>query len=132
MSESVRKPDTSYIDSGRKHREEPQPAASATGDDYGRQERMIRSSSTASPLRQSEFENTRSYSPSRKEENLEIIIREFLKPLMEIERRIEEQRTSLSLRSDMSLAGVFNMFSGYTQARVTNTDFMFGLERLGV
>lgn len=115
MSESVRKPDTSYIDSGRKHREESQPAASAApAEDYGRQERMMRSSSTASPLRQSEFENTRSYSPSRKEENLEIIVREFLKPLMEIERKIEEQRTSLSLRSDMSLAGVFNMFSGYT------------------
>jgi hypothetical protein len=38
----------------------------------------------------------------------------------------------LAVRQDFTVAGVFNMFTGYSTARISANDLMFGLERIGV
>ena len=60
------------------------------------------------------------------------LIRDYFKELMAIERSIEDLKRDLCLKQDFTLAGAFNLFSGYSQSRITNSDFLFGLERLGV
>lgn len=38
----------------------------------------------------------------------------------------------MAARSDFTLAGAFNIFTGYSQSRITASDLLYGLERLGV
>jgi hypothetical protein len=51
---------------------------------------------------------------------------------MQIEGDIERSRKDLIERPDFTLAGVFNAFTGYSQARIGANEFKSGLERLGV
>lgn len=45
---------------------------------------------------------------------------------------VEDLKRELSKREDFTLAGAFNLFTGYSQTRIVGSDFLFGLERLGV
>jgi len=56
----------------------------------------------------------------------------YMRPLLDREHRIEQEKIKLSFSKDFSLAGTFNLFSGYSQARVSNTDFMLAAEQMGV
>jgi hypothetical protein len=61
-----------------------------------------------------------------------MVVTLFVKPVLDMEHRLEQEKAKLSFASDFSLAGAFNIFSGYSEARVTNTDLILGLERLSV
>jgi hypothetical protein len=45
---------------------------------------------------------------------------------------LEASKIELRERIDFTLAGVFNIFSGYSQARIGSSELLAGLERLGV
>ena len=41
-------------------------------------------------------------------------------------------KKEIAIRSDFTLAGAFNLFTGYSQTRISAQDLLYGLERLGV
>ena len=41
-------------------------------------------------------------------------------------------KKDLAMRSDFTLAGAFNLFTGYSNSRINANDLLYGLERLGV
>ena len=51
---------------------------------------------------------------------------------MAIEGGLEDVKKELSNRPDFTLAGAFNLFTGYSQTRLTVEDLVSGVERLGV
>jgi len=51
---------------------------------------------------------------------------------MAIEGSLEQLKCEIAKRSDFTLAGAFNFFSGYSSARITANDLLSGLDRLGV
>lgn len=66
------------------------------------------------------------------EASLIYLVRECFKELLAIEGGLEQAKKELAMRSDFTLAGAFNIFTGYSQARISHHDFLYGLERLGV
>lgn len=59
-------------------------------------------------------------------------MRDTFREILAIEGGLEQIKKDVSVKSDFSLAGAFNLFTGYSQARVTPNDLLYGLERLGV
>ena len=60
------------------------------------------------------------------------MITKCFKEILAIEGGLEQIRRDLAVRSDFTLAGAFNLFTGYSQSRITASDLLYGLERLGV
>jgi hypothetical protein len=64
--------------------------------------------------------------------SLVFLVRECFKEVLALEGQLEASKVDLRERIDFTLAGVFNIFSGYSQARIGGTELLAGLERLGV
>lgn len=60
------------------------------------------------------------------------LVRNCFKDLLSIELNIEQAKRELAMRSDFTLAGAFNFFSGYSQSRLSLDELRIGFERLGV
>jgi hypothetical protein len=60
------------------------------------------------------------------------LIRNCFRDLLAIESGLELAKKELALRSDFTLAGAFNHFTGYSQDRLSIDDIFQGFERLGV
>ena len=59
-------------------------------------------------------------------------MRNVFKEILAVENGLEVAKKELALRSDFTLAGAFNFFTGYSQSRITAEELLVGLERLGV
>ena len=66
------------------------------------------------------------------EPSLLYLVRECFKEIMSIEGNLERAKKDLINSSDFTLAGIFNMFTGYSQARIGSSELVTGFERLGV
>lgn len=94
---------------------------------------------TSSPIRysatkahdESRYSPSR-YNPDKLNPSLIFLLRECFKEWFAIERSVEDLKRELALKQDFTLAGAFNLFSGYSHSKITNSDFTFGLERLGI
>ena len=64
--------------------------------------------------------------------SLVYLVRDCFKELLALEGHLEASKGDLRERVDFTLAGIFNTFSGYSQARIGGAELMAGLERLGV
>lgn len=76
-----------------------------------------------------------SRSPARDNEgdqSLIYLIRDTFREILAVEGSLEASKKELAVKSDFTLAGAFNLFTGYSQARITANDLLYGLERLGV
>jgi len=51
---------------------------------------------------------------------------------MRLEGEVEYLKRELASKQDFTLAGVFNMFTGYSQTRINASDILYGLERLEI
>jgi len=72
-------------------------------------------------------------SPSKEvEPSLIYLLRDCFKEILAIEGGLEHIKKELAVRQDFTLAGAFNLFTGYSQSRITSNDLLYGLERLGV
>ena len=60
------------------------------------------------------------------------LLRECFKEILAIEGGLEQQKKELAARSDFTLAGAFNLFTGYSHSRISGSDMLYGFERLGV
>lgn len=60
------------------------------------------------------------------------LMRNCFKELLSIEGSLEQAKKELAQRSDFTLAGAFNVFTNYSQTRLSVDDIFAGLERLGV
>jgi Ca2+-binding EF-hand superfamily protein len=60
------------------------------------------------------------------------LTREVFNEIMAIEGGLESIKKELAARHDFTLAGAFNMFTGYSQTRLSVDDLVSGVERLGV
>jgi hypothetical protein len=80
-----------------------------------------------SPLRDSSHITRRDFDKS-----LLYLLREVFKEMMAIEHSLEDIKRDLAQRGDFTLAGAFNLFSGYSQARISHSDVVYGLERMGI
>ena len=58
--------------------------------------------------------------------------RECFRELLAVEGGLELIKRELAVKPDFTLAGAFNLFTGYSQSRVSSNDLLFGFERLGV
>jgi hypothetical protein len=56
----------------------------------------------------------------------------FLKEVLAIEGNLECVKKDLVIRPDFTLNGVFKLFTNYSSSRITASDMMYGLERIGV
>lgn len=59
-------------------------------------------------------------------------MRNCFKDLLAIEVDIEQAKKELAMKSDFTLAGAFNFFTGYSQTRLSADDLFIGFDRLGV
>ena len=66
------------------------------------------------------------------ESSLIYLTRDTFREVLAIEGSVESIKRELAVKSDFTLAGAFNIFSGYSQARITASDLLYGMERLGV
>jgi hypothetical protein len=75
-------------------------------------------------------------SPRRNDDDLDgsllYLVRNVFKEILAVENGLEVAKKELALRSDFTLAGAFNFFTGYSQSRITAEELLVGLERLGV
>ncbi len=60
------------------------------------------------------------------------LIRNIFKEILAVESGLEIAKKELAVRSDFTLAGAFNFFTGYSQSRITAEELLGGFERLGV
>lgn len=64
--------------------------------------------------------------------SLIFLLREYFREVLAIEGDLDKIKKELAMKRDFTLAGAFNIFTGYSQARISSNDFLYGLERLGV
>lgn len=89
--------------------------------------------STYSSFNYTKRESTLNHSQiSTVEPSLVFLLRDVFKDILMVEGLLEATRQELKSRPDFTLPGVFNTFSGYSQARIGPQDLQSGLERLGV
>ena len=60
------------------------------------------------------------------------LLRDYFREILAIEGSLDQVKRELAMKRDFTLAGAFNVFTGYSQARISANDFLYGLERLGV
>jgi Ca2+-binding EF-hand superfamily protein len=60
------------------------------------------------------------------------LTREVFNEIMAIEGGLESIKKELANRHDFTLAGAFNMFTGYSSTRLSVDDLVTGMERIGV
>lgn len=51
---------------------------------------------------------------------------------MSFEGNLERLKKELAMRSDFTLAGAFNLFTDYSQARISPCDILYGFEKLRI
>jgi hypothetical protein len=49
-----------------------------------------------------------------RDHSLAVVIRDCFREFISIERQLDEMKRELALKKDFSLAGAFNLFSGYS------------------
>ncbi|CDW76041.1 ef hand family protein [Stylonychia lemnae] len=64
--------------------------------------------------------------------SLMYLVRDSFKQIMKFEGEVEYLKRDLAGKQDFTLAGVFNMFTGYSQTRINASDILYGLERLEI
>lgn len=64
--------------------------------------------------------------------SLKVVMRDYIREVLSLEGGLEVIKRDLAVRKDFTLEAVFNMFTGYTTARISPNDMLYGLERLGV
>ena len=81
---------------------------------------------TKSPARMQTLSN------SVTEPSLIYLFRECFKDILVLEGSLEFIKKELASRSDFTLAGAFNMFTGYSQARISSSELLHGFEKLNI
>jgi len=86
--------------------------------------------------RKREMSPLRSKGPPQDSKNVEpsviYLMRECFNEILSLEGDLEQARMELRELADFTLPGIFNLFTGYSQARIGPNEILGGLERIGL